>query len=367
MAAPLAQQLPSATLRYEDCLVSVTSAERSDLDWLAAFLACGFERAPVGAAQRRVALNVDAAAYDRLLACGAPGSGAPVEGFARDAEPSLLERWPASGPASVFRDPRKAVFYRVTDGGASVEILARERGPRCRTTLMRVVRELTMDRVVASGGILVHGAAIGVGGGVVVICGPKRSGKTTLLMAMLERAGVRYVANDRCVLRLTPAGASVRGLPTLVSVRRDTLARFPAARARLGSVRPDLAGAEQAQRPSFSMSPPEFCELMGDCPRASGGPLLALLFPRIGEDAAPLSWRRLGAEEALARLRAGLFRAGHASPLGQAFVSAAAAAADARDADHRLVAERIPGFACSLGGDAAPGEQDCRRLLESVT
>jgi len=356
----------SSTLRFEDFDVAVTSSERGDLGWLAAFLACGFEPVSGGACDRRVALTVDAAAYDRLLAKGRHGSGARVEGFARDAEPSLLERWPSNGTESVFHDARRPIFYVISEDAARVEIVARERTPKCRTTLMRVVRELAMDRVVATGGILVHGSVIRVDGGVVVMCGPKRSGKTTLLMSLLETPGTRYVANDRCVLRPTAAGVSVRGLPTLVSIRCDTLHCFPAARRRLAGIRPDLADVGLTERASFSLSPPEFCELMGDCPRESGGPLLALIFPRITDDPAPLTLRRLAAPEALARFRQGLFRAAHASPLGEAFVSRAAGAASSALEAHRWIAESVPGFDCRLGGGAAPGTEACRALLERV-
>ena len=357
----------SSTLRFEDFDVAVTSSERGDLGWLAAFLACGFEPVSGSACDRRVGLTVDAAAYDRLFAKGRPGSGARVEGFARDAEPSLLERWPMNGMERVFHDTRRPIFYVISEDGARVEIVARERTPKCRSTLMRVVRELTMARVVATGGILVHGSVIRVDGGVVVMCGPKRSGKTTLLMSLLETAGTRYVANDRCVLRPTDTGVSVRGLPTLVSIRSDTLDFFPAARRRLAGIRPDLAGAGLTEATSFSLSPPEFCELMGDCPRASGGPLLALIFPRITDDPAPLMLYPLAVPEALARFRQGLFRAAHASPLGDAFVSRAALAASSALEAHRRIAESVPGFDCQLGSGEAPGPQACRALLERVS
>jgi hypothetical protein len=229
---------------------------------------------------------------------------------------------------------------------------------------MRVVRELTMERVVASGGLLLHAAALAGARGSVALCGPKRSGKTTLLMALLSSGAGAYVANDRCVLRGTDGRASLRGLPTLVSIRRDTLERFPAAQARLASVRPDADGGERAERPNVSLSPPEFCELLGGCPRASGGPLLALLFPRIGDAPTPLRAQRLAQGEALARLRAGLFRAGHASPLGEVFAPGRAPAPS--DASLAALAARVPAYDCLLAGDAAPDAEACRRLLASL-
>jgi hypothetical protein len=289
-----------------------------------------------------------------------------VEGFAKDSDPAMLERWPAHGSASVFHDSRREIFYVISDGGARVEIVARERTPKCRTALMRVVRELVMERVVSAGGILLHASAVAVSGGVVAMCGPRRSGKTSLLMSLLHSGIASYVANDRCVLRVAEGRATVRGLPTLVSIRSNSLAAFPGLRDRLRCVRPGLAGTERAERPSFSLSPPEFCELMGDCPHASGGPLRALVFPRITADPAPLTLHRLESSQALDRLRAGLFRAPHASPLGEAFVSRPTAPPASAHEALRWMAGTVPCFDGRLGAGGPPPPQACRELIETV-
>jgi energy-coupling factor transporter ATP-binding protein EcfA2 len=237
---------------------------------------------------------------------------------------------------------------------------------------MRVVRELAMARTVSTGGLLVHAAAVRTaGGGVVVLCGPKGSGKTTLVMSLLVHApGAAYVANDRCVVRANGSGtaATVRGLPTLVSIRSDTLERFPVVRARLDGVRP-----EAASRPRATVTPPEFLELVGRPARAPGGPLLALVFPRVGAGPNRLALRRLGPAEAEARLREGLFRAGRTSPLGDVFVPpgaepAAVAGRVREEADRavRRLAADVPCFECLLGGGAPPGAAECRALLANV-
>jgi hypothetical protein len=287
-----------------------------------------------------------------------------AEGFAQDSEPALLERWPSSRPGRVFRDTRGPLFYEVSDDAQRVEILARERTRKARTALMRVVRELAMDRIVATGGLLVHGAAVATGGGTVVMCGPRRSGKTTLLIALLQTPGTGYVANDRCVVRVGEGGASVRGLPTLISIRGDTLDHFPEVRRRLAEVRPDL-GQREGRR--FSLGPPEFCELLGGTPREPGGALRALLFPQVTDGPQRLALRRLAPADALERLRQGLFRAAYASPLGEAFVSPALRARVSSAEVQRWLAEHVACFECRLGGGAPPGPDECIDLLRTVT
>lgn len=354
-----------AALRFEDCALTVGSTDEADLRWLSAFLAGSFEEVPASAGDRHVELVVDPAAYDRRLRLGTPGGGALAEGFAKDSEPALLERWPSSRPGHLFRDTRGPLFYEVSDDARRVEILARERTRKARTALMRVVRELAMDRVVATGGLLVHGAAVATAEGTVVLSGPRRSGKTTLLIALLQAPGTRYVSNDRCVVRVGKGGASVRGLPTLVSIRGDTLGYFPEIRRRLAVARPDLA--QRDPRASFSLDPPEFCELVGGSPREPGGPLRALCFPQVTDAPERLALRRLEASDALERLRRGLFRAAYASPLGEAFVSPGHRPRVPPADVQRWLAEHVPCFECRLGGGAPPGPGECVDLLAAVT
>jgi hypothetical protein len=353
--------------RFENWTIDVTTPDPADLRWLAGFLDPSFEEVPGAPADCWVELVIDRTAYRRLARLGRPGHGPLVEGFANDAKPAWLERWARAASATIFHQDRHGLFYVVADDAAHVMIFAAERTPRCRVTMMRVVRELAMNRVVATGDLLVHGAAIAVSGGVVVICGPKGSGKTTLLMSMLRTGAADYVANDRCVLRPDGTGLRVRGLPTLVSIRRDTLAWFPSARSDLERLRPDLFDPDPAPGPRYSVSPPEFCHLFGDCRRVGGGPLRALLFPRITDDPRPLSVGRLEPPAAAERVRAGLFRAGQASPLGQAFVGAGNGSAVSMPIDPEWIAECVPSFACELGSGRAPGDEDTRALLRRVT
>jgi hypothetical protein len=355
--------------RFEDWTVAVGCTDPADLRWLAAFLDRSLQEVPEAPPDCLVELTIDAGLYDHLFRLGSPGRGRLVEAFANDAKPGWLRHWSTSEAADVFHHDVNRVFYVVTGDGARVTIVAAARTRKVRTALMRVVRELTMSRVVASGGLLVHGAAVGVPGGALVMCGPKRSGKTSVLMAMLDSGLVSYVANDRCVLRGPPPAVTVRGLPTLVSIRAGTLDRFPAARDRLGQIRPDLGGpeAEGAPRSRVSLGPSEFCELMGGCRREEGGPVRALLFPRVTDRPPVLSVRPLDPPEALARLRAGLFRAGYASPLGQVFPPRPDGSPPPAFAACATLAAAVPSFDCQLGGGTPPGREAGHALIRRVT
>jgi hypothetical protein len=195
-------------------------------------------------------------------------------------------------------------------------------------------------------------------------------------MALLQGTGVSYVANDRCVLHAGDDGTTVRGLPTLVSIRIDALDRFPGLEERLAVVRPDLGSEAMLRgtngikpRNRFSLSPPEFYRVMGDCPRQAGGPMVALVFPRITDQPTAMRLRRVEPVEAAMFFRQGLFRASHAGPLAEVFVSARGVPLQTPDSvEHtaRRVAESVTAFDCELGGGMAPGPEQCRELIMRI-
>ena len=122
----------------------------------------------------------------------------------------------------------------------------------------------------------------------------------------------------------------------------------------------------------FSLSPPQFFELMGGCPRGSGGRLAALLYPRVTDDAARLRVRRLDASEALECFHRGLFRASKPTLLGEVFVPAAEvgrspAPQDAAAGIDRWVADHLPCFEILLGGGRMPEPSECREMVAEVS
>lgn len=347
-------------LRFDAAIVRAEGDE-ADLDWLVRVLACGFEPVTNAEPHATVRLVIDAARFAELEARGATGAGAR-SGFAQDAEPYPLTPWrSADETTELLHDAQVPAFHAVDRPHRTVTVIAPKRGFASRLALLRVVRELAMDRVVADGAVLVHGAALATTAGVVVIAAPKRHGKTTLLLSLLTQTAAAYVSNDRCLLRAGADAATIRGLPTIVSITRDGLTRFPAVRDRLLAARPDLAG----DRPSIGLTPDELIRIL-DLPSATSGPLAAFLLPRITANAARLTVTRLDPAAALAPLRAGLFRAGHPTLLGDVFAwdtPPGLSPSQAAEPTLQHVATHLPCFAVEIGGALPPDEADCQALL----
>jgi hypothetical protein len=372
-------------LRYGRLVVRVGSAEPSHLAWLRDFLTPSFEVVPARRPDWTVRLVVDPSAYEQALAHGPEPGGRVMPCFWLDTEIVHLPLWAGSGPGWTVLDRRGRAFL-VGGAAPAVDILAAGDGPGVRTTLMRVVRELAMAEARRCGGLVLHAAAVAAGARVILIAGPKGAGKTTLLVHLLRSAGTRFVANDR-VVTLAGEPAAVRGLPTIVKLLRESAEWFPALRARLADSPYDhrltlaeTAGrapeADAAARGAWTLSPAQFCALVGTEP-VPGGPVGAVVFPRQTGEPGPAAWRRLSLAEAaaaLAEAQLGSLRA--APPEGglPAWMRAPAAPAvavptgvPASDEERcRRLAARVPAYEVALGRDAYADPASAGRLLEAV-
>jgi hypothetical protein len=167
------------------------------------------------------------------------------------------------------------------------------------------------------------------------------------------------------VLRVGDAGATVRGLPTLVSITRHCLDAFPGVRDRLFAVRPDLVTRDT---PKLGCGPHQFARLWS-APRASHGPAAAFLFPRVTTHRERLVLHRLSAADARACFHDGLFRTGHKTLLGDVFAFETPhgrTPAEAGAAAGGWIAANLPCFRIDLGGGAPPTAAECRELLVQV-
>jgi hypothetical protein len=220
-------------------------------------------------------------------------------------------------------------FIWIGAGRGAMEIIAPSDHARMRVSLMRVVRELAMLQSLHRGDLFIHAAAAVDRGRAVIIAGQKYSGKTTMLLALLRRAQARFVSNDRVMVDLAGEVPLVRGVPTIVKVREDSLRLLPSLTGpafdhphrHYLTMRECTSGSaliEPAAHQPPSMSPAQFCRWLGVEPLAAA-PIGALVFPRVDPTVKRFILRDLGASETADRIRASLFSAGPGGLVSEAF------------------------------------------------
>jgi hypothetical protein len=310
-----------------------------------------------------------------MLALGAE-SGALVA-FTHDTRVVSLPRW--RGAATRLLDERCGVFYDVGVDPGAVTIVSAPRNPRVRMALMRVVRELAVNRAQRTGGIVLHAAAFAAGGRGIVVAGPKCGGKTTLLLHALRTGSARYVSNDRVLVVCDRGRAVARGVPTIIALRRSTLDRFPAVAARLDGIpyhhRLTLAEAAALEAETAAsrddagrLSPAQLCRVLDVAPLAEAE-VSALLFPRITHEPGAFRTRRLSEGDTEALLGSAVFGATLGRWTSDVFTDPADPPAPDGDALRdrcRWLASRIPAFECRIGLDAHGPPRAADEMIASV-
>ncbi len=417
------------TLSYGSLRIGVRSDDPAPLRWLREFLTPAFDAADIPAdaasvaetaAGRLAVLDIDPARYGAVLerararageaggaavtaaAAGtaedAAAAAGEVDCFTLDGEFQRGRSWLDPDHGCVIRDGKDWAFYLTRDGSGAVTVLASADEPKARLALMRVVRELATAHALRRGCLHVHGAAVELSGRAVVFAGPRRSGKSTLLLHVLlsgsggsgGSGGVRYLTNDRLLVDVERDPPEARAMPTVVTLRQETLATFPGFRARLRSAgyrlgrtlaelaARDAAGASRplppgegrgegaagpscphvtAPPPPASLSPAQHCALAGV--EATGATRLAsIVFPSLAPDVARFEVRPLPPGEAARRLGASLLLAGLPERSAAAFDGPEppfVREASALEALCGALAERVPCLDVRLGPDAYEG------------
>jgi hypothetical protein len=85
----------------------------------------------------------------------------------------------------------------------------------------------TVGALAVGGRIQLHASCLAWEGRCLVLAGPKRAGKTTLLARLAASTGAEIVTNDRLILHDAASGWQVTGVPTIVKVRTGTMRRLP--------------------------------------------------------------------------------------------------------------------------------------------
>jgi hypothetical protein len=354
---------PVIALRYLGLTVRIESVDPQDLVWLEEFLVPPFQRVAGVVVDCTVSCEIDAKRHAALLREGPRSDGAMLACFALEQQLVHLPVWASPRGEWLVYDEEFNVFYRRIAGAPHVHLLTPPANGAARIGLMRAVREFATKQA-WRWGLVVHAAGFAIGDDGFVAAGAKGTGKTSLLTHMLRHPEARFLSNDRVQLSLADGWPVIRGLPTLVSLRRESLALFPALRDQLSgrSYQHELGLGEAPATPSVarfanggrSLSPPQFCELLG-IRRADQAGLAGVLFPRVTGAGGGIGIERLSAEDGGARLAKALFRRGlsvHAAGLFDLEVKDSVSPEGPVEEQCRAVASRIPCFEWRLGLDA---------------
>jgi hypothetical protein len=356
----------SKSFSYNGLTVRVAGADPAQLIWLEQFLTPSFTTAQDVEPDCTVTLGADDRSYDETLRRGPRADGRQVDCFVLDSGPVRLPLWASPTDERVIFDERFKTFYCIDPGGSQVRVLAGSRNLDARFALMRVVREFAMSSSQSRDRLVIHGAAFAVEDNGVIIAGPKRAGKTTFLIHCLQATEARFISNDRVVVSFAGTEPVLRGMPTIVTVRDQTLDLFPALqqpllggrydyRRALGEEERDGAPAARLRsgRP-FDLAPAQFCSLLQA--RMSGqSRVRALLFPRVTEETDGIQLRGLSAHAAQERLSGALFGIDSPQKTSQAFVLAPHDLGVDRASVEKLclsLTTQVQCFECQLGRHA---------------
>jgi hypothetical protein len=358
---------PAAT-RY--CIggtaIDVASDIPAALHWLAEFLEPAFtaSAAPSGAVEARHTVYFETSGHDRLQRSLVAAPLSELEAFTFDGSFSRHRGWDDPDGTRWIHDKRFDTFLGVDLSGGSVRVVAKGDGCFARLALMRAVRELATSAQLAAGKLPVHGAAFVHEGVGVLACGPKRSGKTSLLLHAL-RCGASFVSNDRLFVDCE-ATATAEAMPTIVMLREGTLAFFDDLAGVLRDSRFDrartLAECEAAAVPDpeersvqrRGISPAQLCHSTGAAMRAST-PVGVLLFPRIDPAADGLVLEPMSDEAARETLGRSLLKPSHPTRCSPLFSPGRVGGETPAEVESRrcdALLARVPAYDCRMGPDA---------------
>ena len=348
--------------RFGPARIDVESDDAGAARWLREFLIPWFESCPPGAGELRVRLRISSSAFEALARRQAAASPEPRACFALDSQTASFPGW-TDAEGSALAEPGRGCFYRLERGG--VEIVARTPAPPVRVALMRAVRELAvLRRREAAGCLDLHAAAFAVKDRAVLLVGAKRAGKTSLLANALGSGRADLIANDRVFVESEAGTARVFGVPSLVSIRPDTLERFPALRSvvpggaallHAGEIEAQLASPSPDAAPvKYALSPAQLAQQLG-AGTAPGAPIAAILFPEIDPSHSGWSLARIDPAEAGGRLRECLYGArliDRPRTVFDGLVGTKPPGPEDGAPQLARLAERVPVLACQLGPDA---------------
>jgi hypothetical protein len=365
---------------YNGLTIRVYSGNPSHLSWLEEFLSPQFQLLGEGTSECIVSLTADDQLFKEVFRRGARSDGGRVDCFALDSNLVRLPLWQSLGPDQIIFDPQFRVFYIIRPDCAEAEMLTLANNLAARISLMRVTREFAMSHSHRAGCLIIHGSAFVVGDRGVIIAGPKRAGKTTLLIHALQGGAAAYLSNDRVVASFDGTAPMLRGMPTVVTVRRQTLEMFPdlldrllersyRSRLSLGEIREaQLRPVQPDQDGNYYLSPAQFCDLL-QVASVAQAQAEALVFPQVTGRSGSIELERLSSKAAAVRLADCLFSSHSMQKVSAVFALSGSGAIPDRAMLEGLclrLTSQVRCFECRLGDDAYRSAGSAARLIHDV-
>ncbi len=241
--------------------------------------------------------------------------------FALDSRVIQLPVFKESKNTRYIIDKESEILYKTDKESKAFSVISKKDNRFSRKAIMRILREIAMNRCLENGQRLVHCAALSYNDKGILIAGAKGSGKTTLLMGLLQLSGYSYIANDRAAVSLDNNIPEVHGIPTIVNIKHNTLNIFPKFHDILlagnydyhmntnksdggptDNIQPDSSG-------NYSLNPLQFCKIL-NTEQKTAARLNAIVFPVIKKSESTADITELCKQEASGELSHSLFSAG---------------------------------------------------------
>jgi hypothetical protein len=371
----------TARYRFADAAFDVSAPDPDDLLWLAAYLGPDFSPdvwPDAAEVEFDIVLEHDATAHHRLAdrRAAEPDTRSPVVLALNQRD--LTGTWVRGEDGeSWLHEPVRDVYVRIA--GQQLTVVGDGSVERGRWMLVRVVRELALDRILNTGGAILHACALTTPQGVVIVSGTEGAGKTSTLLTVLALGAAGYVANDRIAVWVDGDTVVGRGLPTLVGVRDGTFDLLAAAGPRGVRAVERIHDAARTGRPDarrtssgkVKLTPADIDPVFGEGTVRPGGPVLGLVLPYVPETPAnTVDVRPMPATAwTPARMTALECRRAFDRDLGEVFVTDASDEAAARLrssslAVKRAVVQRVPAVQVALRPGVPLTSADWTRIVD---
>ena len=347
--------------RYFECSIRVRSDDPSALEWLHEFLAPAFEvEDSANHCEWSVRVVISSDWFDELQCESSRSCLNSFDCFTLDNQFTVCQGWVRHNRQRVLYDRQYQTYYIISENGRTVDFVVREQSRRYRVGLMRVIREMATIHCLQTGRVQIHAACYGRHHRAMVLAGHRRSGKTTWLLHALQYPEHFLIANDRVFVDCNTHEPVVRGMPTIVHIRRPGLEYFPELNRRFNSRRfhhsymikelsIEPSAIPQPEAPSLTQI--QLCNMLETTSRSSGN-LAAIVLPRINSNSVRSQMQRLAQEDAVRELRQRLFFSSAPERLSSAFTeldSPGVCDQDSVQVGCRQIVEMCDVFQCDLG------------------